>query len=167
MAERQAATGRPVRDDIGSDDGDGPSEDIRVVRRIYRAIAAGSREVFQHLAPDIRWTTPPELPWTLPGSGGTYVGRRELAGYFANCLGHVDQLRVDVHELVESDGRVLMIGYERGTARTTGRGFAALCAHVWHVRNGRAVRLEGFVDTSAIARAFTRDASGVRPYLRG
>lgn len=69
-------------------------------------------------------------------------------------LAQVEDLHVEVDELVPADGGVLMVGHERGTSRTTGRTFDARCAHLWVVQDGKATRLDGFIDTSTVALAF-------------
>lgn len=127
---------------------------LDVIGRIYRGLAGDGTDVFELLDADIEWVTPSALPWTVPGSDGHYVGHRQLRTYFSNCLAQVDDLQVEVDELVPADGRVLMVGHERGTSRETGRTFDARCAHLWVVQDGKAARLEGFIDTSIVALAF-------------
>lgn len=128
--------------------------EVEVVRRIYDTLADDGPAVFELLDPGIRWVTPATLPWTVPGSGGHYVGHDELATYFAYCLDEVADLEVVVNELLPADGRVLMVGAERGRSRRTGNGFDARCAHLWTVRGGLGLRLDGFIDTATVASAF-------------
>ena len=127
---------------------------LDVVGSIYRAMAGDGTDVFELLDPEIEWVTPSTLPWTVPGSDGHYMGHRQLRSYFSNCLTQVEELHVEVDELVPADGRVLMLGHERGTSRATGRRFDARCAHLWVVRDGKAARLDGFIDPSTVALAF-------------
>lgn len=45
--------------------------------------------------------------------------------------------------------------------RAGGRDFRARFSHIWTLRNGKVIRLEGIVDTAAIARAFAPDLERV------
>ena len=125
-----------------------------LVQRVYAAINDGDPSMFDLLDADVEWITPSSLPWTLPGSDGSYRGHQQLAEYFMHCLAEVDDLHVDVTDLLAAGGRVLALGYECGRSRRTGQAFRARFAQLWTTSEDKVTRLEGFPDTAAMATAF-------------
>jgi len=122
---------------------------LAVVRGIYDAYRRGDVDaVLKACAPDIDWITSKE---TLPWSDGQYRGREGVAKYFADFSQYIDGLRLEVDELIDGDDRVVAVGDLFATARASGRDYRARFAQIWTVRDGRAVRLEGIIDTMMIA----------------
>jgi ketosteroid isomerase-like protein len=87
------------------------------------------------------------LPW-----GGTYHGHEGLKAFTAALLDRVDS-QVEVEEFVEAGDQVVAIGRTRGTVRGTGTAFDVRVAHVWTLRDGKAVLFEAYIDTPAMLRA--------------
>jgi ketosteroid isomerase-like protein len=87
------------------------------------------------------------LPW-----GGTYRGHDGLKAFTAALLGRVDS-QVEVGEFIEAGDRVVAIGRTRGSVRGTGTPFDVRVAHVWTLKDGKAVRFEAYIDTPAMLRA--------------
>lgn len=122
--------------------------DREVVAALYAAFARRDLPAVLALAdPDIVVAQTELLPW-----GGTYRGHDGLKAFTAALLGKVDS-QVEVVEFVEAGDRVVAIGRTRGTVRGTGAPFDVRVAHVWMLRDGKAVRFEAYIDTPAMLRA--------------
>jgi uncharacterized protein len=128
---------------------------IETAREMYASFARGDvPAVLELLDPEVRWVTPPSLPW----SRGEYVGRGEVAEYFTGFAEALDEAAVEPQELIACGDRVLSLGEERARVRVTGERFAVPFAHVIRVRHGRVTELRGHVDTATIAAAFAATA---------
>lgn len=124
---------------------------ISTVQSVYGAFARGDvPTVLGALSPDIEWVTPATLPW----SAGNYRGHAGVQQYFGQFLEALASPHIEVRELLASEDRVVAIGIEHATARATGRSFAARFTHVWTVRDGRVVKMEGLIDTAQVRAAF-------------
>jgi ketosteroid isomerase-like protein len=122
-----------------------------IVRGAYDAFGRGDLDaVLTAFDPDIVWQTPPTLPW----SQGDYQGHDGVRDYFQSFLTHLAEPRIAPDELLVCGDRVVAVGFERARVRATGVAFAAHFAHLWTVRDGRVVRMQGIVDTATIRQAF-------------
>ena len=127
------------------------SDAIETVRTIYGAFARGDvPAVMAYLATDIEWVTPPTLPW----SKGRYRGHDGVGDYFSSFIGALGDPHIDVQEVVQQGDRVISLGVERATAKSTGRSFAARFAHVWTLESGKVTLMEGIIDTASVRGAF-------------
>ena len=126
-------------------------EHLALVRSAYAAFGRGDLDaVLAVFDPAIVWQTPATLPW----SRGEYHGHQGVMEYFSSFLAELTEPRIVPDELLACGDRVVALGFERARARATGVAFAAAFAHIWTLRNGRAVRLQGIVDTAIIRQAF-------------
>ncbi|HVS86311.1 MAG TPA: nuclear transport factor 2 family protein [Gaiellaceae bacterium] len=96
-----------------------------------------------------------EIEWTLPGPrqlAGTYVGHEGVARFFERLATAWEQeLRVD--EAVELDrDRVLVLGTH--VVEGADGAFEARFAHLWRMRDGRALSFYEYTDTERFATAF-------------
>lgn len=124
---------------------------LTIVRGAYDAFGREDLDaVLAAFAPDIVWQTPPTLPW----SRGDYQGHDGVLAYFQSFLTHLAEPHIAPDELLTCGHRVVAVGFERARVRATGVTFAAAFAHVWTVRDGRVVRMQGIVDTATIRQAF-------------
>jgi ketosteroid isomerase-like protein len=87
------------------------------------------------------------LPW-----GGTYKGLGGLKDFFTKLLDHLDS-KVDFTEWIESGDSVVAIGRSHGTVKANGNTFDISIVHVWHLRDGKAVLFEPYVDTAGMLKA--------------
>ena len=128
---------------------------LDLVRATYAAFARGDLpSVLAAFAPDVRWRTPATLPW----SRGDYFGHAGMLDYFDSFARHLDGPAIVPRELLEAGDRVIALGVEQGRARSTGVAFSAEFAHIWTLRDGRAVEMQGIIDTAVVRRAFGLDA---------
>ena len=120
------------------------------VRSIYEAFAQGDvARVVGALDGDISWTEAAGFPY-----GGTYNGPESVVGnVFAKLATEWDGFAAVPHTFVSEGDLVVALGDYSGTYKATGRSFSAPFAHVWTVRNGKAVRFQQHTDTSVVRMA--------------
>jgi ketosteroid isomerase-like protein len=99
------------------------------------------------LAPQIEVSQTTLLPW-----GGTYQGYQGMMSFAARLLEHVDS-QVEPEEFVEAGDNVVALGYTKGRVKANGKEFNVRIAHVWTLKDGRAVKFEAYIDTPEMLEA--------------
>ena len=120
------------------------------VRGVYDAFAKGDvPAVLGFLSPDVKWTEAEGFPY-----GGTYVGPQAvLEGVFMRLGAEWEGFAAVPDEFIDGGDSVVALGQYSGTYKATGKSFRAHFAHVWEVREGKAVRFTQYVDTLLVQRA--------------
>ena len=120
------------------------------VRGAYDAFARGDiPTVLGFLSPDVEWTEAEGFPY-----GGTYIGPQAvLEGVFMRLGTEWDGFAAVPDEFIDGGDTVVALGKYSGTYKATGKSFQANFAHVWRVREGKAVRFTQYVDTLLVHRA--------------
>ncbi len=120
------------------------------VHTVYDAFAKGDiPTVLGFLSPDIEWTEAEGFPY-----GGTYVGPKAvLEGVFMRLGAEWEGFAAVPHEFIDGGDSVVALGKYSGTYKSTGKSFQADFAHVWKVKDGKAVRFVQYVDTLLVQRA--------------
>ncbi|MDJ1130686.1 nuclear transport factor 2 family protein [Streptomyces iconiensis] len=127
-----------------------PKQNVDTVKRLYEGLTAFDIDmVLGTCDPEVVIIAPKSLPW----SQGDYAGIDGAAAYFASALGHLDQAKFDVEELLPSGDWVTALGWWSGRFKETGNEFNVRFVHFWIIRNGKVVKAEGVSDTVPIARA--------------
>ncbi len=123
---------------------------LDAVRSVYDAFARGDiPAVLGFLSPDVEWTEAEGFPY-----GGTYVGPDAvLSGVFMRLGTEWDGFAVVPDEFIDGGEAVVALGKYSGKYKATGKSFQANFAHIWHVREGRAVRFVQYVDTLLVHQA--------------
>jgi uncharacterized protein len=123
---------------------------LNSVRGVYDAFARGDiPAVLGFLSPDINWTEAEGFPY-----GGTYTGPDAvLEGVFMRLGTEWEGFAAVPDEFIDGGGTVVVLGKYSGTYKATGKSFQANFAHVWKVREGKAVRFVQYVDTLIVQRA--------------
>lgn len=123
---------------------------IDTVQAFYDAIPRGDLPAaLAVLADDVSWTESEGFPYA-----GTYVGPDAVRdGVFARLGSEWDPFVLDIDELIDGGDTVVGIGTYSGTYRATGKAMRARVAHVWKLRDGKAVSFEQFVDSASVAKA--------------
>jgi uncharacterized protein len=121
---------------------------VEAVQALYRAFL--KRELMTILSLvdsgiEIRLTD--QLPW-----GGTYKGLGGLKDFFSKLMENIDS-KVDFTQWIEAGDSVAAIGHSRGKVNATGNEFDIPIVHVWHLRDGKAVLFEPYVDVPAMLKA--------------
>lgn len=123
---------------------------LESVRGLYEAFARGDvPSVLGSLDADIVWTEAEGSPY-----GGTYNGPSAvLEGVFMHLDSEWDGFAAVPDEFIDAGDTVVVLGQYTGSYRATKKSFKANFAHVWKVREEKAVRFVQYVDTLLIHRA--------------
>jgi len=127
------------------------SRNIDAVRSMYGAFLRGDISgILQQMDESIVCLLPgsPAIP-----TSGTRRGLREVGRFFEDLRSLVEFTAFDVREYIAQGNRVVALLHYEGRYKPTGRNFAADAAALWTLGNGKAIRLQEFTDTEALARA--------------
>ena len=122
------------------------------MRKLYASLGERDYEaVMSHLGKDIVWIVADNSPFA---DRSPYHGLAEVrSGIFERLTAGFDKLVVVVDEIFEcSGGKVVVLGYYHGRLRGRTEEFKAQVAHIWTIREGRAVKFQQYLDTLQIAR---------------
>ena len=124
--------------------------DLKKIKAVYDAFAKGDiPSVLEVLSPDIDWVEAEGFPY-----GGTYHGPKAvLEGVFMRLGTEWEGFAAVPHELIDGGETIVALGKYSGTYKATNKSFQADFAHVWKMREGRAVRFVQYVDTLLVHRA--------------
>ncbi|HSE97609.1 MAG TPA: nuclear transport factor 2 family protein [Blastocatellia bacterium] len=120
------------------------------IKGLYDSFAKGDvPAVLGFLSPDIRWTEAEGFPY-----GGTYIGPDAvLENVFMKLGTEWEGFAAVPDEFIDGGDTVVVLGRYSGKYKATGNSFQADFAHVWKVREGRAVRFVQYTDTLLVHRA--------------
>lgn len=125
---------------------------IRDMERLYASLGERDYEaVMSHLGSDIVWIVADNSPFA---DRSPYHGIAAVrSGIFERLTAGFDTLSVAVDEIFECEsGKVVVLGYYHGRFRGRVEEFKAQVAHIWTIREGRAVKFQQYLDTLQIAR---------------
>jgi ketosteroid isomerase-like protein len=123
---------------------------LDVVRAVYDAFAKGDVPgVLVFLSADIEWTEAEGFPY-----GGTYKGPNAvLEGVFMRLGTEWDGYAAVPGELIDAGDTVVALGEYSGKYKATGKSFRANFAHVWKLREGKAIKFVQYTDTLKVQKA--------------
>jgi 2-(1,2-epoxy-1,2-dihydrophenyl)acetyl-CoA isomerase len=123
-----------------------------LVIRLYAALAAGDRDELEAVL-DPAFVG--DLVAGMPGgAGGRHEGAQAMRRNGWGALGRLFAVAPGAETFVPcADGRLLVVGAYRGTARSTGRDLDARFMHLWTARDGRLSHVLQVTDTAAFADA--------------
>lgn len=119
-----------------------------LVTRLYAALREGDRDgLFALLDDGFVGELSPGMPL---GLGGRRAGAAAMGRDGWGAIGRAFAAAPEEDERVAcADGRLLVVGVYRGSARSTGRPLEATFTHLWTARDGRLVHLRQTTDTAA------------------
>lgn len=116
-------------------------ENVELVERAYEAFNRGDRDAaVADVAPDCEYVT----TGAIPGASGSYRGPDGFIRFTEWLLEQFDDARVDIREVIEANDQVVVRATIRGRGKHSGAETSWENWHVWTVRDGKAVRGEGF-----------------------
>jgi ketosteroid isomerase-like protein len=123
---------------------------LESVRGLYEAFARGDvPSVLSSLDANIAWTEAEGSPY-----GGTYNGPSAvLEGVFMQLDSEWDGFAAVPDEFIDAGDTIVVLGQYSGSYKATSKSFKANFAHVWKVREGKAIRFVQYVDTLLIYQA--------------
>jgi uncharacterized protein len=123
---------------------------LDLIRELYAAFAQGNvPAVLAPLDPQIDWKEADRFPY-----GGRYTGPQEVRNrVFVPLATEWEGYRADPDQFLDAGDAIVVLGWYGGTYRKTGKSFRARFAHVWWLKDGRAVRFEQHTDTALVLEA--------------
>jgi ketosteroid isomerase-like protein len=120
------------------------------VRGAYDAFARGDVPgVLGFLSDDIEWTEAEGFPY-----GGTYKGPNAvLEGVFMKLGTEWDGYAAVPSEFIDAGDNVIALGEYSGKYKATGKRFRANFAHIWTLRDGKAIKFVQYTDTLKVHEA--------------
>ena len=101
------------------------------------------------LDPQIEWTEAEGFPLA-----GTYHGPDAVVrGVLMRLAAEWADFQTAADTFVDGGETIVVLGHYRGTYKATGRSVRAPFAHVWTVRDGKAVRYVQYTDTWLVRQA--------------
>src|ERR1044071_3703673 len=123
---------------------------VTAVQGLYEAFSRGDvPSVIGFLDDDIAWTEAEGFPYS-----GTYHGPNSvLDNVFMRLATEWDAYAAAPAEFIDGGDTVVVLGTYSGTYKATGKGFRAGFAHVWRIKDGKAVRFIQYTDTLLVDKA--------------
>ena len=116
-------------------------ENVEIVRRIYAGWAVNDPEVMSLLDPMIEIHPDPRSAW--PGIEPVYHGHDGFGRYLASILDAFAEYRAEPEDLLDAADQVVTLAIERGRGKQSGVPvMIGYTAHIWTLRDGRAIRLD-------------------------
>jgi uncharacterized protein len=124
-------------------------ENVEIVRKGYEAWNRGDLDHIRRVTDDsFEWREASEVP-----GAGTRRGRAEFDRYLHSFQHFWRQFEFEPLEIRDAGERVLAVVVERARSARSDVEVSQLFMHVWTLREGKAVRLEGFYDEAAALEA--------------
>jgi ketosteroid isomerase-like protein len=123
------------------------SKNVEILRRMYAQttldpLNVRSEILEEFIDPEIEWTGPREFP----DLAETHYGYEGIAQYVAKIAEAIDDYRMAPERFIDvGDDRVLVFSREGGRGKGSGAEVQThLTAHLWTLKNGRAVRMQSY-----------------------
>jgi ketosteroid isomerase-like protein len=106
--------------------------------------------VLAQFDPEIEWVAAENLPHVekSPFHGPQAI----LQNVFMHIPEDWNGFRVNVEKIIDAGDTVVMLGRYTATSKATGQPLNAQVAHVWTIRNGKAVKFQQYADTAQFQR---------------
>ena len=122
-------------------------ESVQHLKRFYAAVARGDfTAARQYLDPNLEWVGPDEPRLWF---GGTHRGPDALfKEVIEPAYGKISEFRVHMKRFYEVGDHVVVVGRISGRNKMNGRELDTAVAHIWTLRNGKAVRCRTYHEPS-------------------
>ena len=128
------------------------SENIEIIRRMYERWLAEDPRLFEAFDEEIDLHPDPGAHWV--GDDDVYQGHDGMRRYMAQVYEAFEDYRPEVEEFRAVDDKVVTLAIEHGRGRGSGAQVESRrTAHVWTMRDGKAIRLDLFLERSKAFRA--------------
>ncbi len=99
--------------------------------------------------PAIKWFAAENSPLA---DRSPYRGLNQVVeGVFTRIGLEFPGLAIQVHELLDTGDKIVMLGRHHGVRKATGKGFHAQVAHIWTITGGKATKFQQYLDTYQVA----------------
>ena len=128
------------------------STHVDLVKSMYEAFARGDvAAVLEKFHPEIEWNEAEHFPYA---DGNPYIGPDAVVtGVFQRLMTEWDYWTLAIEEYLDAGEVVVAMGRYNSKHKASGTEISAQFAHVWWLRDGKAVRFQQYADTAQIAAA--------------
>lgn len=132
--------------------GDNSNGNLGVVSSIYDAFANGDiAAVTGAMDENIIWNEAENFPYA---DGNPYVGPDAVTtGVFARLGGDWEYWNLSVEDMMTSGDKVIVLGRYEAKNKQTEKEINAQFAHVWTVKDGKAIEFQQYADTAQVQAA--------------
>lgn len=126
------------------------SANLETIQRMYGALAHGDLDtLLASLDPAIEWTEAEGFPYA-----GTYTGPQAVVeNVLAPLATEWTEFNVRPSEYIDGGDKIVVLGRYAGGYKQTGKMFECDFAHVWTLRDGKAVKFYQYVDSAIVQEA--------------
>jgi ketosteroid isomerase-like protein len=122
----------------------------------YEAMTRGDFEaVLALMDPEVEVHDRPEVP-----DAGSYHGHEGVLAALRQSFDTFDEFRIVPEQFIDAGDRVVVIIRMMGRGRASGVGVEDRIAHLWRIRDGRAIHLQVYSDPGAALAAVGLGAEG-------
>jgi uncharacterized protein len=127
-------------------------QDVSTMRTAYEAFNRAD-------IPAVLEAFDPQIEWHEPGGGrapqGTFNGAESVANdVFAAVPENFDEFEAQAEEFIDAGQHLVVVGTFRGKSKG-GRQMQARYAHVWRMRDGKAVSFDNHVEAAPWAEGWS------------
>jgi ketosteroid isomerase-like protein len=116
-------------------------ENVEIVRRIYDGWAINDPRTMHLIDPMIEVYPDPRSAW--PGIEPMYLGHDGLGRYLRSIYDAFSEYRAEAEDVLDAGEQVVTLAIERARGKQSGVPVNIRhTAHVWTMRDGKAVRLD-------------------------
>jgi ketosteroid isomerase-like protein len=135
-----------------------PQTNVDLIRGLYAAFAKGDLgAVLAAMDPAIEWNEAEGHPF---GTGSPFIGPQAVVnGVFLRLATEWTGFQAAPERFFDAGEHVWATGRYAGACNATGRTLHAQFAHLWTVRDGRAVQFQQYTDTQQWLTATGRTAT--------
>jgi uncharacterized protein len=124
-------------------------DDVETLRGAYGALNEGDIErALAVLDEDAEWCEHSDLP-----EAGLYQGKDAIRDFLHDFLESWQEFQQETEELIQGDGRVLIMLRSKVRGKGSGVAVEGEYAHLWTMENGRGVRVDAYFDRKEALRA--------------
>jgi uncharacterized protein len=114
--------------------------DADTLRRSYDALNEGDVDgALEALDAEAVWRESPELP-----GGDEFHGREALRGFLGDFLAEWREFHQQIEDLIVAGDRIAVLIHLTAVGRVSGIEADTRYAHVWTMRAGKGIRVEGY-----------------------
>lgn len=81
---------------------------------------------------------------------------RGISDFFKVLGESLETLQFELRDFIAQGNKVVVVGYQRGRAKPTGRLYEIEFVHLWSVRDGKISEFWVYTDTAALVEALRR-----------
>jgi len=127
-------------------------QDVNTIRIAYEAFNRGD-------VPAVLEALDPQIEWYEPGGGraphGTFSGAESVANdVFTRVAENFDEFEAQPEAFIDAGEHLVVVGTFRGRSKA-GRQMQARYAHVWRMRDGKAVSFQNHAEAAPWAEGWS------------